>query len=84
MLIKKTYNPVAGSFEITDSDLAYAKLLRVTRTGDNHNIIDYETLTWSDEVSNFEVAFGRSSGYMLFNHERPFETGEFVNVIFDR
>lgn len=83
MLIKKTYNPVAGSCEITDSDLAYTKLLRVTRTGDNHNIIDYETLP-SDTVNNFDVAFGRSTGYLLFNPARPFETGEFVNVIFDR
>jgi len=78
----KTYIPTAGSTEIFATDLVYVKMLRVTRTGDNHDIFDY--ISSPVDATGYQVAYNKAAGSLGFDPNRPFETGEFVNVIYKR
>ena len=78
----KTYIPTAGSTEIIDAALVYVNVLRVTRTGDNHDVFDY--ISSPVDATGYKVAYNKTTGSLGFDQNRPFETGEFVNVIYKR
>lgn len=78
----KTYIPTAGSTEIFDAALVYVNVLRVTRTGDNHDVFDY--ISSPVDATGYQVAYNKAAGSLGFDPNRPFETGEFVNVIYKR
>ena len=80
MIVRKTYNCVAGETSITDASLAYVTVHRVAKSDNVYFItVSEDDLTLSD----FECRHSKSFGGLYFKEEIPFNNGEKINVVYE-
>ena len=81
MLKQKTYSPTPGTSRVYDAELAYRTIHRVMRSTDIH----YHFVSEAAEIEALQlmVMYQPSVGGLFFDENRPFITGEKVNVIYE-
>ena len=79
MTVRKTYYPFEGDLSISDSSLAYVKILMVTRSGLQFNVIPYtSSFPPPDERT---CLYNNSDGSIVFVIN--FNSNESINVIYE-
>ena len=79
MTLKKTYYPLAGLLDITDSAIAYVQVLMVARSGVIYDIIENNNDVF---INTRQIRYAPSYGTIFFNEYIPFNTDEDIEIIY--
>lgn len=80
MTVKKTYYPEAGFTGILDPDLAYTKILMLSREG----VVFNETSDNATLISGgLWYQYAPGNGNITFNPQQGFNQGESINIVYE-
>lgn len=80
MVLKKTYYPLAGFTGITDSSIAYCKILMLSREGQVMNRTTDNGVLIS---GGLWYQYYPSTGTIMLNPQQPINQGESINIVYD-